>query len=92
MNTIGNLGGAVAGMVTGRILNHYLADYAAARGVAVDALSAAEKAAGLLPGYHINFMTFAAVYAIAVLLWLRVDATKPVLAEDNSEAFRRAGR
>ena len=37
-----------------------------------------EKAAGLLPGYHINFVIFATVYGIALLFWLRIDATEPV--------------
>jgi MFS family permease len=81
MNTIGNLGGAVAQAVTGLILGSTLAAFAADRGVAVDQLSASEKAAGLLPGYHINFILFAGVYFLAVLFWLRVDATRPVAQE-----------
>lgn len=79
MNTIGNLGGAAAGWVTGMILDHYLNAHAAANGVAVGDLSAAEKMAGSLPGYQLNFITFGVVYIIAALLWLRIDATKPVV-------------
>lgn len=78
MNTIGNLGGAVAGYVTSLILNAKLEAHAAALDTTVKQMTAAEKAAGLLPGYHINFLTFAAVYFVAVLFWLRVDATRPV--------------
>lgn len=83
MNTIGNLGGAVTILVTGYILDYTLAARAAAQGVAVSALSAPEKAAGLLPGYQINFVIFAAVYFLAVLFWLRVDATKPIVPEES---------
>jgi nitrate/nitrite transporter NarK len=78
MNTIGNLGGAIAGTVTAAILNASLTAHAAGLGRPVDQLSAAEKAAGLLPGYHINFLTFAGVYFLAVVFWLFVDATRPV--------------
>jgi hypothetical protein len=81
MNTIGNLGGAVAGWVTGTILEATLDAHAAAQGVSVDALTSAETASGLLPGYQINFMVFAAVYVLAVLLWFRIDATRPVAQE-----------
>jgi MFS family permease len=81
MNTIGNLGGAVTILVTGFILDSKLEAYAAAKGTVVKALSDAEKAEGLLPGYQINFVIYAAVYAVAVLLWLGVNATKPVVPE-----------
>jgi MFS family permease len=81
MNTVGNLGGAVATKVTGSILKAQLDAYAERAGVAVKDLSPAGKAAGLMPGYQINFMIFVAVYVVAVLLWLRVDATKPVAPE-----------
>jgi MFS family permease len=82
MNTIGNLGGAVAGWVTGAILDHTLAAHAVSIGVPVEKMDAAQKAAGLLPGYQINFISFAAVYGVAVLLWLRIDATEPVVPEE----------
>jgi MFS family permease len=83
MNTVGNLGGAVVGLVTGFILDRSLDSYAAARGVAVGALSAAEKDAGKLVGYKVNFLMFAVAYAVAVLLWLRFDATRPVVPEED---------
>src|SRR5262245_2962883 len=83
MNTVGNLGGAVAGWVTGWILEYYLDAYAAAQGTTVEALDAAQKKAGLLPGYHLNFIVFAVVYFVAVLFWLRVDSTKPVVPDEH---------
>jgi MFS family permease len=82
MNTIGNLGGALAGWLTGVILHHTLAEHARSLGKSLEQLTAAEKVAGNLLGYQINFATFAAAYVIAVLLWLGIDSTKPVLPEE----------
>jgi MFS family permease len=82
MNTVGNLGGATANWVTGTILQQTLAARAAELGVSVADLSPAEKAAAHLPGYEINFVVFAAVYFVAVLLWLRIDATRPVVPDE----------
>lgn len=81
MNTIGNLGGVVATLVTGFILDHTLAAHAATEGTPISGLSKAAKAAGELPGYQINFVIFAALYFLAVFFWLRVDATKPIVPE-----------
>ena len=41
-----------------------------------------QRNAGLLGGYQINFVSFAVVYAIAVLLWLRIDASRPVVSDE----------
>lgn len=81
MNTVGNLGGAATGWVTGLVLNHYLHAYAQARGVAESELSRLEKAAAQMPGYRLSFLLFALAYGIAVLLWLRIDSTEPVVPE-----------
>src|SRR5262249_19402810 len=51
MNTIGNLGGALAGWVTGMIVKTTLAAHAESLGRPISSLSAVEKAAGELPGY-----------------------------------------
>jgi MFS transporter, ACS family, glucarate transporter len=100
MNTIGNLGGAAATWLTGTILGLSRDAYAQAHGLNLDALKAdpAQASAlkealknGLLPGYQINFIIFAVVYAIAVFLWLGIDATKPVLPEDAADTGVRAG-
>jgi len=82
MNTIGNLGGAVAGWATGTILEKALAAHAAGVNTAIDQLSKEEKAAGMLVGYNINFAVFAGVYVLAVFFWLRIDATRPVIADE----------
>ena len=102
MNTIGNLGGFVATLLTGLILGWFKNDYAHAHGLDLEAIQAAARwrrgwsrrrrrpkeglrqvlKVALLPGYNLNFVIFAVIYAIAVLLWLGIDATKPVLPED----------
>jgi ACS family glucarate transporter-like MFS transporter len=56
MNTVGNLGGALAGTITGLILVGF----------------------GRELGWTINFISFGLVYVMAMLLWLRFDATRPV--------------
>jgi MFS family permease len=81
MNTIGNLGGALAGWLTGVIIQHTLANHAAALHKPVKALTEAEKTAGQLLGFQINFALFAAAYVIAALLWLRIDSTRAVVPE-----------
>jgi MFS family permease len=79
MNTVGNMGGALAGYVTGMILNYSLDSHAQKLGATdAKALSAVEQAAGLWQGYQINFISFGIVYVIAVICWLRIDSTKPV--------------
>ena len=61
MNTVGNLGGAVAGTVTGWVVDSF----------------------GRGRGWQVNFASFAAVYVVAALLWLRFDASRPVVAEEE---------
>jgi MFS family permease len=83
MNTIGNLGGAATGWVTGFILERSLDAYRLAHEFGAAPLSDEQKATALLPGYRLCFVLFACVYFVAVLLWLRVDATEPVEARGN---------
>jgi MFS family permease len=78
MNTVGNLGGAVAGTLTALYLKYSLEGHAAGLGIPVERLSDAERIAGELPGYNLGFLTFAAASLVAVILWLRIDATRPV--------------
>lgn len=56
MNTIGNLGGAVAGITTGWIVQQWPTQ-----------------------GWTINVIIFGSVYILAMLFWLRFDATQPVV-------------
>jgi MFS family permease len=63
MNTIGNLGGAAAGFLTGWVLDRF----------------ADNKALG----WQVNFLSFGAVYVVAVLLWLCFDSTRPIVQEEH---------
>jgi MFS family permease len=58
MNTVGNLGGAAAGITTGWILDRFEPH-----------------------GWTVNFVIFGSVYVVAMLLWLRFDATEAVVPE-----------
>ncbi len=71
MNTIGNLGGFLANVVTGWILDLYTTgiDRTASPGAYHDAMQ---------PAWTINFFIFGGVYVVAVILWMFFDPTKPV--------------
>ena len=56
--------------------------HAARLGRSVDALTDAQKAAGLWNGYQANFLIAVGMYAIGVLCWLRIDATRPLVEDE----------
>jgi MFS family permease len=86
MNTVGNLGGALAGWSTGAIVKATLGAHAHALGRTVKELTAAEKVVGQLPGFQINFALYATAYLVAVVLWTFIDSTKSVLPEAGAGA------
>ncbi len=79
MNMIGNLGGAISTWTIGTVLEVTRSHYTQQLGV--EKLSQTDRIAADSTGYQINFVMIACMYFIAVLLWLRVDATKPVAPE-----------
>ena len=83
MNTVAGLSGALAGWLTGTILENSLSGYAAQLQLSSAQLTAAQKAAGLLHGYHLNFFIFAAAYVVALLCWFKIDATQPLVPESE---------
>jgi MFS family permease len=76
MNTIGNLGGAVAGYATGLVLRAHTA--AVPEDAPKEVLDAATQ-----QGWTVNFIIFASVYVAAAVLWLFFDATKPVVPDEH---------
>jgi MFS transporter, ACS family, glucarate transporter len=80
LNTAASIGAAIAGWMSGRVLQWYLDDRAAVLGVAVEQLPGPEKAAALVGGYEANLLIFAAVTAAAAVAWLGADAERPVEA------------
>jgi MFS family permease len=84
MNMCGNLGGALAGLTTGWVLQRSLDAHATSLGLpSALQLTAAEKIVGLGHGYQISFLIFATVYVFGVACWLRIDATKPLAPQQD---------
>ena len=84
MNMVGNLGGALAGLSTGWVLRTRSTPtpliWAFPR---LSSSARPEKAIGLANGYQVNFFIFASVYVLGVLCWLSIDATKPVVLQQD---------
>lgn len=83
MNMVAGLSGALAGWVTGSILEHAIAAKATCLGVAVNTLTADQTTAALLHGYHVNFYCFAALYVVAFLCWFKIDPTQVITNTPN---------
>ena len=69
MNTVGNLGGALAGVLTGKILDWHTAGLAP---------KTATFEAARSQGWTVNILLFGTAYVVAVCCWLWFDATKPI--------------
>jgi MFS transporter, ACS family, glucarate transporter len=80
MNTVGTLGAATAGWLTGTIVERYLLAQADNLGVAVENLAQSDKDAAVTAGFNASFITYAAAYAISALCWRFIDTTKPIVA------------
>jgi hypothetical protein len=78
LNTAASAGAAVAGWMSGKVLQYFLDAKAAAVGMPVEGLPGPAKAAALLSGYETNLLIFAAVTAVAAVVWLGADAERPV--------------
>ena len=74
MNTVGNLGGALAGVLTGKILDWYTGDLAR---------DSAAFVAAKNEGWTVNILLYGTAYVVAVFCWLWFDATKPVAPEED---------
>jgi ACS family glucarate transporter-like MFS transporter len=74
MNTVGNIGGALAGITTGLILDWHTGSFP--RGTR-------EYEAAKNVGWTMNIVLFGVAYLVAVLCWLKFDATKPVAPVDD---------
>ncbi|WP_343229861.1 MFS transporter [Roseimicrobium sp. ORNL1] len=78
MNMGAGLAGALAGWVTGSVLERSVMNHAVSLGVEVKALTTEQANAALLHGYHMNFYSFAALYVVAFLCWFKIDPTRPI--------------
>ena len=86
MNMIGNLGGTLASLVSGMVLRHTLHAHALRLGIDERHLNEAQTSDGLWPGYQIIFLIAIGMYVVGVICWLRVDATRPVVPEDEARS------
>jgi nitrate/nitrite transporter NarK len=74
MNTVGNLGGFTANIVTGFIIQHYVGDHRRGTPEYFDASQ---------PAWAVNLFVFGLVYLIAVAMWMGFDATKQLMPPDG---------
>lgn len=86
MNTVGVAGAAVAGWLTGTIVERSVQAAAAGLGTGVAALPPAARTAAELAGYDRNFLSFAVLYALAAACWLFIDAGKPIVPPTDGQA------
>jgi MFS family permease len=78
MNMGAGLAGALAGWVTGSVLEMSIASRAAELGVPAASLTTEQTTAALLHGYHLNFYSFATLYVVAFLCWFKIDPTQRI--------------
>jgi len=78
LNTAASAGAAVAGWMSGKVLQYFLDGRAASLGVPAGHLPGPEKTAALVSGYETNLLIFAAVTAVSAVVWLGADAERPV--------------
>lgn len=86
MNMIGTFGAAVAGWVTGTIVERTVAAKAASLGLAVKALPDVERRTAEMAGFSTVFSTYAAVYVVAALCWLAIDPRRTVVRSEEVSA------
>jgi MFS family permease len=84
MNTVGTLGAAAAGWITGWLAEMAIHERALALHMPLDALSQDFKKQAALPGYEYSFYTYAIVYAVTAFLWTRIDPTKPIVSDGEA--------
>ena len=78
MNTVGTIGAALAGWLTGEMVQAAQRAQAAALELSVEQMTDAARMAGSMIGYRQVFISYAAVYAVAALCWLAVDPSRPI--------------
>lgn len=80
MNTIGTLGNALAGWLTGTLVEHSLASKAVAANLGLNQLSTADRHLAVLAGYESAFATYVTVFVLAACCWTLIDPSKPIVA------------
>lgn len=78
MNTIGTLGAALAGWLTGTLVQRSLTQQAAVQHVELSELPFQLQHTALIDGYRFVFLTYMTVYFVAAGCWLLIDSRKPI--------------
>jgi MFS family permease len=81
MNTIGSLGAAASGWITGTIIQGSLRSHATALQMSVADLPSVEKRAAELDGFQYCFISYFGVYLLAMLCWRFIDPDTPIVGE-----------
>ncbi|MDG3003621.1 MFS transporter [Paludisphaera mucosa] len=84
MNTVGTLGNALAGWLTGTIVGGSIAAQAVARHVAPEALDAVDKRIAALSGYDAAFGTYVLAFVVAAVCWIFIHPSRPLVANDEA--------
>lgn len=69
MNTIGTLGAALAGWLTGTLVQHSIIQRALNENVPVQSLAETARHQAAIQGFQIVFVTYAAIYVAAAICW-----------------------
>jgi MFS transporter, ACS family, glucarate transporter len=88
MNTIGTVGAALSGWMTGSLIQYSLASRAAGLQLSLADLSASEKRDAELTGFQYSFLSYVGVYIVSMLCWRFIDADKPIVSEPKSSRSR----
>ncbi len=78
MNMIGNLGAVLGLLISGQILKSYSVSTVDALGKTVETVQP--------EGYIICFTLYAVIYFLGVFSWLFIDASKPIVPDDDKSA------
>jgi MFS transporter, ACS family, glucarate transporter len=78
MNTIGTCGAALAGWMTGTLVQRSVTQQAAVHHVPVPELSPTLTRLAVMDGYQFVFLTFFLVYLVAAACWLLIDPRQTI--------------
>jgi MFS family permease len=85
MNTVGTLGAAAAGWLTGWLVEQAVLAQSVQSGIAAASLAPSQRTAAELIGYEHSFYTYAGMYAVTAAMWLLIDTERPIVPLRNAE-------
>jgi MFS transporter, ACS family, glucarate transporter len=86
MNTVGTLGAAVAGWLTGTLVENALTSHAVTLDTTVKQLAESEKLTAMTAGFNLSFATYAAAYFVSAICWRLIDCTEPIVDPSAPES------